>query len=41
MKPAIDPELLKNSLFIELMEEGLVIQHQFSAEPIDALTGKG
>lgn len=41
MKSAIDPELLKNPLFIELMEEGLAIQHQFSADPIYARTGKG
>lgn len=41
MKTAIDPELRKNPLFIELMEEGLAIQHQFSAEPIYARTGKG
>ena len=41
MKPVVDPELLKNPLFIELMEEGLAIQHQFSAEPVYARTGKG
>jgi len=41
MKPVVDPEMLKNPLFIELMEEGLAIQHQFSAEPVYARTGKG
>jgi len=41
MKPAIDPEMLKNPLFLELVEEGLAIQDQFSAEPIYARTGKG
>jgi hypothetical protein len=41
MKPVVNPELLKNPLFIELMEEGLAIQHQFSAEPVYARTGKG
>jgi len=41
MKPAVDPEMLKNPLFLELMEEGLAIQDQFSAEPVYARTGKG
>jgi hypothetical protein len=41
MKPAIDPELMRNPLFLQLMEEGLAIQHQFSAEPVYARTGKG
>ncbi len=41
MKPVINPEMLKNPLFVELMEEGLAIQHQFSAEPVYARTGKG
>lgn len=41
MKPVVNPEMLKNPLFIELMEEGLAIQHQFSAEPVYARTGKG
>ncbi|MEO0413654.1 MAG: hypothetical protein AAF226_01730 [Verrucomicrobiota bacterium] len=37
----IDPELLKDPLFRELMEEGLAMQHRFSAEPVFAKTGKG
>ena len=41
MKPVIDPEILRNPLFIELMKEGLAIQDQFSAEPVYARTGKG
>jgi hypothetical protein len=41
MKPVVNPEMLKNPLFVELMEEGLAIQHQFSAEPVYARTGKG
>ena len=41
MKPVVDPKILENPLFIELMEEGLAIQHQFSAEPVYARTGKG
>ncbi|MEX1110626.1 MAG: hypothetical protein WEB31_02375 [Chthoniobacterales bacterium] len=41
MKSAVDPKLLKDPLFIELMEEGLAIQDQFSAEPVYARTGKG
>ncbi len=41
MKPVIDPELLKNPLFIELMKEGLAIQDKFSAEPVYARTGRG
>jgi hypothetical protein len=41
VKPAIDPELMRNPLFLQLMEEGLAIQHQFSAEPVYARTGKG
>lgn len=41
MRPVIDPKILENPLFIELMEEGLAIQDRFSAEPIYARTGKG
>ena len=41
VKPVVDPKMLKNPLFIELMEEGLAIQDQFSAEPVYARTGKG
>ena len=41
MKAAINPEILENPLFIELMNEGLAIQDQFSAEPVYARTGKG
>lgn len=41
MKPAIDPKLLKNPLFQELMAEGLAMQDRFVAEPLYAKTGKG
>jgi len=45
MKPdpqsAIDPKLLEDPLFKELLAEGLRIQHRFSAEPVYAKTGKG
>lgn len=37
----IDPKLLEDPLFQELMEEGLKIQDRFSAEPVYAKTGKG
>ena len=37
----IDPELLENPLFQELMAEGLAMQDRFSAEPVYAKTGKG
>ena len=37
----IDPELLEDPLFQELMSEGLAIQDRFSAEPVYAKTGKG
>ena len=37
----IDPKLLANPLFQELMAEGLAIQDRFSAEPVYAKTGKG
>ena len=41
MKPDIDPKLLADPLFRELMEEGLAMQDRFSAEPVYARTGKG
>ena len=39
--PAIDPKLLADPLFRELVAEGLRIQHRFLAEPVYAKTGKG
>ncbi len=39
--PAIDPKLLEDPLFQQLVAEGLRIQHRFVAEPIYAKTGKG
>ena len=41
MKPAVDPELLKNPIFQRVLRDGLAIQDQFSAEPVYARTGKG
>jgi hypothetical protein len=41
MKPEVDPKLLENPLFKELMAEGLAIQDRFAAEPFYAKTGKG
>lgn len=41
MKPAIDPKLLNDPLFKELMAEGLAMQDRFAAEPVYAKTGKG
>ena len=41
MKPAIDPKLLNDPLFRELMAEGLAMQDRFAAEPVYAKTGKG
>lgn len=41
MKPKIDPTLLEDPLFQELMAEGLAMQDRFSAEPVYAKTGKG
>ncbi|MDH4477642.1 MAG: hypothetical protein QE274_14300 [Verrucomicrobiaceae bacterium] len=41
MKPEVDPKLLENPLFKELMAEGLAIQDRFAAEPVYAKTGKG
>ena len=37
----IDPKLLENPLFQELMADGLAMQDRFSAEPVYAKTGKG
>ena len=39
--PEIDPKLLEDPLFQELMEEGLAMQDRFSAKPVYAKTGKG
>lgn len=39
--PDIDPKLLEDPLFKELMAEGLEMQDRFSAEPVYAKTGKG
>lgn len=39
--PPIDPKLLEDPVFKELVEEGLRIQHRFVAEPVYAKTGKG
>jgi hypothetical protein len=39
--PGVDPELLKNPVFRQLMAEGLAIQDRFAAEPVYARTGKG
>lgn len=41
MKPDIDPKLLENPVFRELMAEGLAMQDRFAAEPVFAKTGKG
>lgn len=41
MKPEVDPKLLADPLFRELMAEGLAIQDRFAAEPVYAKTGKG
>jgi hypothetical protein len=41
MKPAIDPKLMNDPLFQQVMKEGLAIQDRFSAEPVYARTGKG
>lgn len=37
----IDPKLLENPVFLDLMAEGLAMQHRFAAEPVYAKTGKG
>lgn len=41
MEPEIDPKLLNDPMFQELMAEGLAMQDRFSAEPVYARTGKG
>jgi hypothetical protein len=41
MSTAIDPKLLNDPLFRELMAEGLAMQDRFAAEPVYAKTGKG
>lgn len=41
MNPAINPKLLNDPLFRELMAEGLAMQDRFAAEPVYAKTGKG
>jgi hypothetical protein len=41
MNQAIDPKLLNNPLFRELMAEGLAMQDRFLAEPVYAKTGTG
>ena len=38
---SVDPKLLNNPLFQELMAEGLAMQERFVAEPLDAKTRKG
>jgi len=39
--PGVDPKLLRDPMFQQLMAEGLAIQDRFSAEPVYARTGKG
>ena len=41
MKPEIDPKLLEDPLFQELMKEGLAMQDRFAAKPVYARTGRG
>jgi hypothetical protein len=41
MDTHIDPKLLNDPLFRELMAEGLAMQDRFAAEPVYAKTGKG
>lgn len=41
MNQPIDPKLLNDPLFRELIAEGLAIQDRFAAEPVYARTGKG
>lgn len=41
MNQPVDPKLLSNPLFRELMAEGLAMQDRFVAEPLYAKTGKG
>ncbi len=40
-KVSIDPKLLNDPLFQELLAEGLAMQDRFAAEPVYAKTGKG
>lgn len=37
----VEPKLLRDPVFQQLMAEGLAIQDRFSAEPVYARTGKG
>lgn len=39
--PKIDPKLLEDPVFNELVAEGLRSQHRFVAEPVYSKTGKG
>ena len=39
--PRVDPKLLEDPVFLELLADGLAIQHRFAAEPVYAKTGKG
>lgn len=39
--PGVDPKLLRDPMFQQLVAEGLAIQDRFSAEPVYARTGKG
>ena len=41
LQSTIDPKLLEDPLFKELVAEELRIQHRFSAEPVYARSGKG
>jgi hypothetical protein len=41
VKQPVDPKLLSDPLFRELMAEGLAMQDRFAAEPLYAKTGKG
>ena len=40
-KVSIDPKLLNDPLFQELLAEGLAMQDRFAAEPVYAKPGKG
>ncbi len=40
-EPDIDPKILDDPIFQQLMEEGLAIQDRFAAEPVYAKTGEG
>lgn len=37
----VDPELLKDPVFMHVLAEGLAMQDRFAAEPVYARTGKG